>query len=97
MDLGIAGKSVFFTGGSKGMGREAATMLAAEGCRVTIVARTKHDIDDAVESIKDAGGVAIGVSADITNQDDVERAVAEVRGIRSAAHRDRPDEVQHSG
>ena len=79
MDLGIAGKSVFFTGGSKGMGREAATMLAAEGCKVAIVARTKHDIDEAVEAIKDAGGTAIGVSADITNRDDVERAVAEVR------------------
>ena len=79
MDLGIAGKSVFFTGGSKGMGRDAAAMLAAEGCKVAIVARTKHDIDEAVESIKDAGGTAIGVSADITNHDDVERAVAEVR------------------
>ena len=79
MDLGIAGKSVFFTGGSKGMGREAATMLAAEECNVAIVARTKNDIDEAVEAIKGAGGSAIGVSADITNQDDVERAVAEVR------------------
>lgn len=78
MDLGIAGKSVFFTGGSKGMGREAAAMLAAEGCNVAIVARTKNDVDEAVESIKDAGGSAVGVSADITNPDDVERAVAEV-------------------
>ena len=33
MDLGISGKCVFFTGGSKGMGRVAAKMLAAEGCR----------------------------------------------------------------
>jgi 3-oxoacyl-[acyl-carrier protein] reductase len=79
MDLGIAGKSVFFTGGSKGMGREAAAMLAAEGCKVAIVARTKHDIDESVDTIKDAGGTAMGVSADITNRDDVERAVAEVR------------------
>jgi 3-oxoacyl-[acyl-carrier protein] reductase len=78
MDLGIAGKSVFFTGGSKGMGRDAAAMLAAEGCKVAIVARTKNDIDEAVDSIKDAGGTAAGVSADITNPDDVERAVAEV-------------------
>jgi 3-oxoacyl-[acyl-carrier protein] reductase len=79
MDLGIAGKSVFFTGGSKGMGREAAAMLAAEGCQVAIVARTKTDIDEAVESIRADGGTAMGVTADITNVDDVERAVAEVR------------------
>ena len=36
MDLGIAGKVVFFTGGSKGMGRIAARMLADEGCKVAI-------------------------------------------------------------
>jgi 3-oxoacyl-[acyl-carrier protein] reductase len=78
MDLGIAGKSVFVTGGSKGMGREAALMLADEGCRVAIVARTKSDIDEAVEAIKSAGGEAMGVSADITDPADVDRAVAEV-------------------
>jgi 3-oxoacyl-[acyl-carrier protein] reductase len=78
MDLGIAGKSVFFTGGSKGMGRSAARMLADEGARVAIVARTQSDIDSAVAELADAGGTAIGVSADITNRDDVQRAVAEV-------------------
>jgi 3-oxoacyl-[acyl-carrier protein] reductase len=77
MDLGIAGKSVFFTGGSKGMGRDAARMLAAEGCKVAIVARTKTDIDEAVELITNDGGTAIGVPADITDADDVARAVAE--------------------
>jgi 3-oxoacyl-[acyl-carrier protein] reductase len=42
MDLGIGGKVVFCAGGSKGMGRIAAKMLAAEGCAVAIVARTHH-------------------------------------------------------
>ena len=79
MDLGIAGKVVFFTGGSKGMGREAAAMLAAEGCQVAIVARTQADIDIAVESIRADGGTAIGIAADITDQDDVRRAVATTR------------------
>ncbi len=78
MDLGIAGKAVFFTGGSKGMGRDAAHMLAAEGCRVAIVARTKTPIDETVGSITDAGGTAMGVTADVTNADDVDRAVSEV-------------------
>ncbi len=78
MDLGIAGKVVFFTGGSKGMGRDAAHMLAAEGCQVAIVARTKTPIDETVGSITDAGGTAMGVTADITNADDVDRAVSEV-------------------
>jgi 3-oxoacyl-[acyl-carrier protein] reductase len=81
MDLGIAGKVVFFTGGSRGMGRRAAEMLAAEGCKVAIVARTKADIDDAVNAIRTTGGVAQGVVADITAERDVQRAVAEVRDL----------------
>lgn len=78
MDFGIAGKTAFVTGGSKGMGREVARMLAGEGCRVAIVARGKPDIDDAVAAIARAGGTALGVAADITRREDVDRAVAEV-------------------
>lgn len=78
MELGIAGKVALVTGGSRGMGREAATMLAAEGCEVAIVARTKSDIDEAVEAITASGGRAFGVSADITIAADVDRAVDEV-------------------
>jgi 3-oxoacyl-[acyl-carrier protein] reductase len=79
MDLGISGRCVFFTGGSKGMGRSAAKMLAHEGCRVAIVARGKVDVDNAVEEIKAQGGTAMGVTADVTRQDEVQRATAEVR------------------
>jgi 3-oxoacyl-[acyl-carrier protein] reductase len=79
MDLGIAGKVVLLVGGSKGMGRDAANMLAAEGCQVAIVARTKTDIDEAVESIRQDGGTATGIAADITKLEDVQRAVAETR------------------
>jgi 3-oxoacyl-[acyl-carrier protein] reductase len=77
VDLGIAGKVAFVAGGSRGIGREVATMLAAEGCRVAIVARTKRDIDDAVSAIANEGGDAIGIAADIAAADDVERAVDE--------------------
>jgi len=78
MDLGIAGKVALVIGGSKGMGLESARMLAADGCRVAIVARTEKDVDAAVEGIQAAGGEAIGVSADMNQQAEIERAVAEV-------------------
>lgn len=39
MDLGIAGKSVLVTGGSKNLGAAVAKAFAAEGCSVTLVAR----------------------------------------------------------
>jgi len=78
MDLGIAGKVVFFTGGSKGMGRIAARMLAAEGCAVAIAARTKGPVDDAVSEITASGGTAIAVTADITQPEQVTAAVERV-------------------
>jgi 3-oxoacyl-[acyl-carrier protein] reductase len=81
MDLGISGKVAFVTGGSKGMGRDAAHLLAAEGCKVVVAARTKVDIDEAVQSIKDAGGEAHGVVADVTLEADVERAIAETTRV----------------
>src|SRR5260370_6732544 len=51
VDLGIAGKVVLFTGGSKGMGRIAAKMLADEGCAVAIVARSQGPVAEAVNKI----------------------------------------------
>jgi 3-oxoacyl-[acyl-carrier protein] reductase len=77
MDFGIAGKVALVVGGSKGIGLESARMLAAEGCRVAIVARTQKHIDRAVAGIVQDGGEATGVSADMTQQADIERAVAE--------------------
>jgi 3-oxoacyl-[acyl-carrier protein] reductase len=78
MDLGIKGKTAFVTGGSRGMGRLAAEMLAAEGCKVAIVARTEGDVEEAVDAITGQGGTAMGVAADIVKPDDVTRAVGAV-------------------
>jgi NAD(P)-dependent dehydrogenase (short-subunit alcohol dehydrogenase family) len=76
MDLGIAGKTAFVAGGSKGMGRSAAKLLAADGCRVAVVAREQAGIDKAVGEIVDAGGVAVGISADLSTREGVTGAVA---------------------
>ena len=77
MDYGIAGRVALVVGGSKGIGRDAARMLAAEGCRVAIVARTQRHIDTAVAEITDLGGTAVGISADMTTQVGIDGAVAE--------------------
>jgi NAD(P)-dependent dehydrogenase (short-subunit alcohol dehydrogenase family) len=76
VDLGIAGRSAFIAGGSKGIGRSAAGLLAAEGCRVAVVAREQKSIDRAVEEISDLGGMAIGITADLATRDGVHVAVA---------------------
>jgi dissimilatory sulfite reductase (desulfoviridin) alpha/beta subunit len=51
MDLGLAGKSVLITGGSKGIGLAAAKSFAAEGCSVHIVARSAEALASAREEI----------------------------------------------
>ena len=42
MDLGLAGSKAIVTGGSKGIGRETARILAEEGCDVAITARDRR-------------------------------------------------------
>ena len=76
MDLGISGKVAFVAGGSQGMGRATAIMLAAEGCKVGVVARGQANIDTVVEEIRDAGGIAIGIAADLIGREGVNAAVA---------------------
>jgi 3-oxoacyl-[acyl-carrier protein] reductase len=75
MDLGIAGRIAFVSGGSKGVGRATAELLAAEGAHVVVAARTQDAIDDTVRAIRESGGSAAGVAADLTLRGDVERAV----------------------
>lgn len=78
MDLQIKDKVAFVGGGSKGMGRAVAERLAAEGCKVAVVARGKDSIDEVVDHIRSLGGTAIGLSADLASRDDINAAVADV-------------------
>ena len=78
VDYGISGKPALVVGGSKGIGFEVARMLAAEGCRVAVLARTKKDVDAAVDAIRADGGDAVGVCADVSQQEQIEDAVRQV-------------------
>lgn len=75
MDLGIAGKVAFVSGGTKGVGRAVAEQLAREGCRVAVVARGQQAIDETVAVIRKAGGEATGISADLFRQEGINHAV----------------------
>jgi len=76
MDMGIRGKAALVTAASKGMGKATAMGLAAEGARVLMCARTEADIKAAADDVRaKTGAEVIGMMADVTKKDDVERLV----------------------
>jgi len=79
MDLGLNNKVAIVTGGSDGIGKAAATTMAAEGAKVAIVGRTQEKLDKAVAEIQsESKGTVIGVAADVSVESDVQTMVETV-------------------
>ena len=80
MDLGLRG-CVAIVGGasSSGMGRAIARRLAEEGCDITVLARRREVLDEAVAEISGFtdGGRAHAVAGDSTAPADLTRTVEE--------------------
>ena len=67
MDLGLQGKKVVITGGSKGIGRAIANLMVAEGAHVAICARNADEVSTAVTELS-AAGSAIGEAVDVADK-----------------------------
>jgi NAD(P)-dependent dehydrogenase (short-subunit alcohol dehydrogenase family) len=81
VDLGLKGKACVVTGASRGIGRETARLLCAEGAAVLLVARSTDVLTEAAEECGRAGASAQGRAApfvlDLTDQDAGERILGE--------------------
>jgi NAD(P)-dependent dehydrogenase (short-subunit alcohol dehydrogenase family) len=76
MDLNLKGKNAIVTGGSKGIGRETARLLAQEGCDVAITARDEGRLVDVAKTLADETGQAVlPFAGDMSIQDDVQRCM----------------------
>lgn len=74
----LSGKVAFVTGGSRGIGRACATVLAKQGCRVVIsYVGGEAAAAETVALIEAAGGQAETVKFDVANMEATEQAVAE--------------------
>ncbi|WP_109699290.1 SDR family oxidoreductase [Chitinophaga deserti] len=78
--ISLSGKRVLITGGTTGIGREIARMLAAEGAGVLIFGREEGPMQEALKDIREvAGGEAPeGFTADVATKEGIEKIFAEV-------------------
>ena len=72
MDLSIEGRVALVTGGSRGLGRQAALALCSEGCKVAMCARGAEGLDETVGEMKGLGYNVVGVQADVSTADGTE-------------------------
>lgn len=75
MDLHLNGKVVVITGGTDGLGAALANRLVEEGARVAVCGRDPDRLAATGQLLRDAGGDALVVQADVTSLPDLERFV----------------------
>lgn len=68
----LDGKVAIVTGASSGIGREIAKAYAAAGAKTVAAARTAAKLDELAGEITRAGGAALAVACDVTDEGQVE-------------------------
>ncbi len=69
MDLGLKGKKVILTGGSRGIGRAALDIFAQEGCDIGFFSRNAEQVAETAAALSKSGGKVIGEALDIGDLD----------------------------
>jgi NAD(P)-dependent dehydrogenase (short-subunit alcohol dehydrogenase family) len=72
----LTDKVAIITGASSGIGRAAATLFAAEGARLVLVARRRPELEALAAEIAATGGEAVVVAGDVREEETARAAVA---------------------
>jgi NAD(P)-dependent dehydrogenase (short-subunit alcohol dehydrogenase family) len=79
MDIGLRGRPVLVTGGSRGIGRACAVAFAREGAKVALTYASDRDAANRVAGeIEDAGGESLAVPLDLCEPASIAAAVEQV-------------------
>ncbi|UGQ10990.1 SDR family oxidoreductase [Yinghuangia sp. ASG 101] len=74
----LEGKVVLIAGAGPQMGAATAMIAAREGAKVALTARTTDTAETTAKAIADAGGQALALSCDLTDEDDVRTALGTI-------------------
>lgn len=73
----LEGKVALVTGAGSGIGEATALKLAQEGATLALIGRTGSKLEAVADRIRQAGGKAIAIVADVSDEDSVNAAVEE--------------------
>ncbi len=75
-EFSLEGKTALITGGGRGIGRAIARVFADAGGDVALVARTRSQVEEAAQEIRDMGRQAVALVGDVTDHQQVNDFVA---------------------
>ena len=73
MEGALTGKVAVVTGAGRGIGRAIARGFGAAGAAIVCAARTTTEIEAVADEIRTAGGSALAVTADVTDEEDIKK------------------------
>ena len=92
--MDLEGRRALVTGSGRGIGRQIAIAMAAEGAVVVVTARSRDQIEQTSELVRSAGGEAHAIVCDITDDESVAHLARESKRLAGGRSEEHTSELQ---